>query len=159
MSETVEISRAGRDDREKLNVAMQGIQSANGNLVDSLNNVGKASEEITNIVGMIGEIAEETNLLSLNASIEAARAGEAGRGFAVVASQIGKLAQTSAESAQNIGSLIDKVRELITDAVGQANNSARSIEENSKMIEAAVQTFDRIYNNIQESNNIILAIS
>jgi methyl-accepting chemotaxis protein len=99
---------------------------------------------------MIGEIAEETNLLSLNASIEAARAGEAGRGFAVVASQIGKLAQTSAESAQNIGSLIDKVRELITDAVGQANNSARSIEENSKMIEAAVQTFDRIYNNIQE---------
>jgi methyl-accepting chemotaxis protein len=158
MSETVEISRAGRDDMEKLNVAMQGIQSANGNLVDSINNVGKASEEITNIVGMIGEIAEETNLLSLNASIEAARAGEAGRGFAVVASQIGKLAQTSAESAQNIGSLIDKVRELITDAVGQANNSARSIEENSKMIEAAVQTFDRIYNNIQESNNIIHAM-
>lgn len=153
MAETVEISRTGRDDMEKLNVAMQGIQSANGNLVESINNVGKASAEITNIVGMIGEIAEETNLLSLNASIEAARAGEAGRGFAVVASQIGKLAQTSADSAQNISALIDKVHELIEDAVGQASNSAESIEENGKLIEAAVHTFDKIYNNIQESND------
>ena len=158
MTETVEISRTGRADMEKLNVAMQDIQNANGNLVESINNVGKASAEITKIVGMIGEIADETNLLSLNASIEAARAGEAGRGFAVVASQIGKLAKTSADSAQNISVLIDKVHELIEDAVGQASNSANSIEENGKLIEAAVQTFDRIYNNIQESNDRMQAM-
>ncbi len=158
MKETVEISKKGRDDMEKLSSAMKGIENANDELVDSINKVGTASEEITNIVEVIGEIAEETNLLSLNASIEAARAGEAGKGFAVVATQIGKLAQTSAESAQNIANLIGEVRGLIENAVGQANASAASIQENSELIEVAVGTFDSIYNNIQESNQLIEAM-
>jgi len=158
MKETVDISQKGRNDMEKLSVAMEGISDANESLVESINKVGSASEEITNIVGMISEIAEETNLLSLNASIEAARAGEAGRGFAVVATQIAKLAQTSAESAQNISSLIDEVRRLIADAVGQANASAESIHQNSELINVAVGTFDRIYTNIQESNGLIEAM-
>ena len=158
MKETVDFSQKGRNDMEKLSVAMDGISDANERLVESINKVGSASEEITNIVGMIGEIAEETNLLSLNASIEAARAGEAGKGFAVVATQIAKLAQTSAESANNISSLIDEVRRLIADAVGQANASADSIKENSELIGVAVKTFDQIYNNIQESNGLIEAM-
>ena len=158
MKETVEISKKGRDDMEKLSTAMEGIEQANSDLVESINKVGAASEEITNIVGMIGEIAEETNLLSLNASIEAARAGEAGKGFAVVATQIAKLAQTSAESAQNIGNLIEEVHKLIGNAVGQANASAESIKENSELINVAVGTFDQIYNNIQESNKLIEAM-
>ena len=158
MKETVGISQKGRDDMEKLNVAMEGIAQSNEKLVESINNVGTASEEITNIVGMIGEIAEETNLLSLNASIEAARAGEAGKGFAVVATQIGKLAQTSAESAQNISNLIEEVHKLIEDAVEQAHESADNIKENSELIGVAVDTFDRIYNNIQESNGLIEAM-
>ncbi len=158
MKETVEISQKGRDDMEKLNVAMEGIAQSNEKLVESINKVGTASEEITNIVGMIGEIAEETNLLSLNASIEAARAGEAGKGFAVVATQIGKLAQTSAESAQNISNLIEEVHKLIEDAVEQAHESADNINENSELIGVAVDTFDRIYNNIQESNGLIEAM-
>ncbi|MDC7295003.1 methyl-accepting chemotaxis protein [Butyrivibrio sp. DSM 10294] len=158
MKETVEISQKGRDDMEKLSFAMSGIENANNELVESINKVGAASEEITNIVGMIGEIAEETNLLSLNASIEAARAGEAGKGFAVVATQIGKLAQTSAESAQNISNLIDEVHKLIGNAVGQANASAESIRENSELIGVAVDTFDKIYTNIQASNELIEAM-
>ncbi|WP_026495323.1 MULTISPECIES: methyl-accepting chemotaxis protein [unclassified Butyrivibrio] len=155
MKETVKISQKGREDMEKLSHAMEGIQSANNQLVDSINEVGKASEEITNIVSMIAEIAEETNLLSLNASIEAARAGEAGKGFAVVATQIGKLAQTSSESATNISNLIGDVHRLIDEAVGQANASAESIEKNSELINVAVDTFDQIYSNIQASNECI----
>ena len=103
-------------------------------MVDSINQVGKASEEITKIVGLIAEIADETNLLSLNASIEAARAGEAGKGFAVVATEIGKLAQTSADSADNIASLINDVGKAIDSVVAQAENSARNIEANSEFI-------------------------
>jgi len=158
MKETVEISQKGRQDMEKVSAAMNGISDANERLVESINKVGAASEEITNIVGMIGEIAEETNLLSLNASIEAARAGEAGRGFAVVATQIGKLAQTSAESAQNISSLIDEVRKLIGETVDQAKDSAANIRGNSNLIHVAVDTFDRIYENIQDSHRLLGAM-
>lgn len=155
MRETVEISQKGRSDMEKVSVAMGGISAANERLVESINKVGNASEEITNIVAMIGDIAEETNLLSLNASIEAARAGEAGRGFAVVATQIAKLAQTSSESANNISKLISEIRKLIGDAVSQADESAENIKENSELINIAVETFDQIYENIQETNSLV----
>ena len=155
MNETVDISKKGREDMEQLNVAMSGMSDSNAKLMESIAKVDTASNEITNIVSLIGEIAEETNLLSLNASIEAARAGEAGKGFAVVATQIAKLAQTSAESATNISKLIDEVHSLIQEVVGQANESAASIEQNGALIETAVSTFDKIYDNIQESNALI----
>ncbi len=158
MKETVGISKKGRSDMESLSAAMGGISTANEKLVDSINKVGTASEEITKIVGMISDISEETNLLSLNASIEAARAGEAGRGFAIVATQIAKLAQTSAASANNISNLIDEIRALINDAVSQADASAESIKENSELIDVAVKTFDQIYGNIQETNTLIEAM-
>ncbi|MBO6128431.1 MAG: HAMP domain-containing protein [Pseudobutyrivibrio sp.] len=155
MKETVEISKQGRSDMEQLSLAMAGIKSSNDALVESINEVGKASEEITKIVGLIAEIADETNLLSLNASIEAARAGEAGKGFAVVATEIGKLAQTSADSADNIASLINDVGKAIDSVVAQAENSARNIEANSELINTAVETFDRIYKNIEKSNELL----
>ena len=155
MKETVEISQKGREDMEQVSVAMGGISSANERLVEAIKKVGTASEEITKIVGMISDIAEETNLLSLNASIEAARAGEAGRGFAVVATQIAKLAQTSSESAGNISHLIEEIRKLIGDAVDQANASSEKIKHNSELIGVAVNTFDQIYSNIQDSNVLI----
>lgn len=155
MKETVEISKQGRADMEQLSIAMEGIKNSNDALVDSINQVGKASEEITKIVGLIAEIADETNLLSLNASIEAARAGEAGKGFAVVATEIGKLAQTSADSADNIASLINDVGKAIDSVVAQAENSARNIEANSELIGTAVETFDKIYKNIEKSNELL----
>lgn len=155
MKSTVELSQKGRGDMEKLSAAMGEIENANTALVESIGEVGSASEEITKIVEVISEIADETNLLSLNASIEAARAGESGKGFAVVASQIGSLATNSAESAQNISKLISKVKSLINTVVGQANSSAESIKANTVLINTAVSTFDEIYKNIQDSDQII----
>lgn len=155
MKETVEISKKGRDDMEQLSVAMQGIKNSNDELVNKINDVGKASEEITKIVGLIAEIADETNLLSLNASIEAARAGEAGKGFAVVASEIGKLAQNSAASADNISRLINDVQKAINSVVEQAEASAENIDANSQLIDTAVDTFDQIYQNIEKSNELL----
>ena len=155
MKETVEISKQGRADMEQLSTAMEGIKNSNDALVESINEVGKASEEITKIVGLIAEIADETNLLSLNASIEAARAGEAGKGFAVVATEIGKLAQNSAASADNIASLINDVGRAIDSVVAQAENSAKNIEANSELINTAVETFEKIYTNIEKSNELL----
>lgn len=134
---------------------MSQIEESNNALVGSINEVGNASEKITEIVGLISDIAEETNLLSLNASIEAARAGEAGKGFAVVATEIGKLANTSSDSANNIAGLIDQVRSLIANVVSQADASAESIRANTELINSAVATFDSIFSNIQKSDELI----
>lgn len=155
MQESVEISKQGKTDMEKLSFAMTQIQKSIEELLLSINKVGDASEQITGIVGLIGEIAEETNLLSLNASIEAARAGEAGKGFAVVAGEIGKLAQNSADNAQNIAKLIEQIRNLISDVVTQANTSAENIQSNTVLIDTAVETFDKIYENIATSSNLV----
>lgn len=82
-------------------------------LTKEMENITEISKEIANIITSIEDIADQTNLLSLNASIEAARAGEAGRGFAVVADQIGKLASDSAASAVNTRALIEKTLQEI----------------------------------------------
>ena len=114
------------------------------NLEEAVDKVGTASGEIVDIIKLIGDIAEETNLLSLNASIEAARAGEAGRGFAVVASQIGVLAKNSADSVAHITSLINEINGLVDDAVKQGRSSASDIESSADLIHTAVDTFDQI---------------
>ncbi len=155
MGQTVAASEKGKNDMRHVNAAMGNISDSIQKLDVAIDKVGKASEEITNIVAVIGNIAEETNLLSLNASIEAARAGEAGRGFAVVASEIGKLAQTSTESVENIVQLIGEVTTLVQETVEQAAESMKSIDESSEMIDTALHTFDEIFNDIHTTEGLI----
>lgn len=155
MRTTVEVSEKGKADMESVGNALHNIEISIHNLEEAVNKVGTASGEIVDIIKLIGDIAEETNLLSLNASIEAARAGEAGRGFAVVASQIGVLAKNSADSVAHITSLINEINGLVDDAVKQAGSSASDIESSADLIHIAVDTFDQIFQNIQETSHLI----
>ena len=155
MRTTVEVSEKGKADMESVGNALHNIEISIHNLEEAVNKVGTASGEIVDIIKLIGDIAEETNLLSLNASIEAARAGEAGRGFAVVASQIGVLAKNSADSVAHITSLINEINGLVDDAVKQAGNSASDTESSADLIHTAVDTFDQIFQNIQETSHLI----
>ena len=152
---TVAVSRQGKADMQNVGVAMQSINESMRKLQQAIDKVGNASVEITKITGVISDIADETNLLSLNASIEAARAGEAGKGFAVVATEIGKLAQTSSDSVHNIENLISEINALVKDAVSQADDSVSNIQSSGELVKGALLTFDEIFDNIDEVNHLV----
>lgn len=155
MRETVEVSEKGRMDMEHVSEALNNIELSIRSLEEAVNKVGSASKEIVDIIKLIGDIADETNLLSLNASIEAARAGEAGRGFAVVASEIGSLAKNSTEFVGHITQLIIEINKLVEDAVSQAGDSVGEIGDSAVLIHTAVDTFNTIFNNIKATNELM----
>ena len=107
------------------------------NVTNSMQQMSEMSQQIESIIGEIEKIAEQTNLLALNASIEAARAGEAGKGFAVVATQIGKLADESAQSAVN-------TRELIMKSIEEIENGNRAVEKTSATIAELVSGINEV---------------
>jgi methyl-accepting chemotaxis protein len=113
--------------------------------VDAMSAIAKSSREITQIIGVIDEIAFQTNLLALNAGVEAARAGEAGRGFAVVASEVRALAQRSAEAAKQI-------KALISDSTGQVDKGVKLVAETGRSL-------DRILEQVTEINLVVSHIA
>jgi methyl-accepting chemotaxis protein len=102
------------------------------NAVEAMRQIAKSSSEITQIIGVMDEIAFQTNLLALNAGIEAARAGEAGRGFAVVASEVRTLAQRSAQASKEI-------RSLIKTSEGQVETGVKLVEESGTSLAQIVR--------------------
>jgi len=106
--------------------------------------LGKRSEEIGKILGVIVEVTERTNLLALNASILAAQAGEYGKGFAVVAEEIKALADRTAGSAQDIGKLIASVQKEAKDAVAAMSESLIAVEEGVRRVQEAAAALDKM---------------
>ena len=95
--------------------------------VDAMARIEESSRKISDIIGVIDEIARQTNLLALNAAVEAARAGEAGRGFAVVASEVRSLAQRSSQAAKDIKDLITNSSSQVQEGVGLVNQTGSSL--------------------------------
>lgn len=155
MSETKSAAEEGRRDMDQINGAMKKIQGSMQSLGDSIGEVGKAAVKIDEITNTISNIAEETNLLALNASIEAARAGDAGKGFAVVASEIKKLAETSASAAEEISQLINSVTGLIGTTVNQSQENMEEIVQSTELVDIACVTFDKIYQSINATNETV----
>jgi methyl-accepting chemotaxis protein len=97
--------------------------------VDAMARIEESSRKISDIIGVIDEIARQTNLLALNAAVEAARAGEAGRGFAVVASEVRSLAQRSSQAAKDIKDLITNSNNQVKDGVDLVNKAGTALTE------------------------------
>jgi len=97
--------------------------------VTAMSAIEESSRKISDIIGVIDEIARQTNLLALNAAVEAARAGEAGRGFAVVASEVRSLAQRSSQAAKDIKDLITRSNGQVKDGVQLVNRAGQSLTE------------------------------
>lgn len=155
MQGTMEIVYKGHNDMDNVQQNMGDIVEQIQNLSYVVEQVGKSTEEINTIIGMIGEIATQTNLLSLNASIEAARAGEAGKGFAVVAHEIGNLADVSSKSVEQIGNIISGVSVQVREMVEKTRESVATVENNSQAINVACDTFNNILNNINDTSKIV----
>ena len=116
-----------------------------GEVVETMDAITQASRKISDIIGVIDEIAFQTNILALNAAVEAARAGDQGRGFAVVASEVRNLAQRSANAAKEIKALI--------------SDSVAKVDSGSKLVSAAGQTMGEIVGSVRRVTDIMAEIS
>jgi twitching motility protein PilJ len=106
--------------------------------------LGESSQEIGEIVELISDITEQTNVLALNAAIQAASAGEAGRGFTVVAEEVQRLAERSAEATKQIGAIVKTIQTDTQDAVSAMEKSTQGVVEGAKLSDAAGQALSEI---------------
>lgn len=123
---------------------MDNITHSTESVADSIGKLDESSQKIAEMVGIINGIAEQTNLLALNAAIEAARAGEAGRGFAVVADEVRKLAEESAKASQEIGELINGNKHDMNVAIAASSSGAESVQAGIEKVKAADAVFELI---------------
>ncbi|MFN4064758.1 MAG: methyl-accepting chemotaxis protein [Parazoarcus communis] len=126
---------------------------------EQLESLGKRSDEIGRITGVIREIADQTNLLALNAAIEAARAGEQGRGFAVVADEVRKLAERTGQATREIGDMISTIRDETRLAVDTMRVGATQVGEGVERVGAAEASLTRINTEMGHTRQRVTEIS
>jgi methyl-accepting chemotaxis protein len=121
--------------------------------------LGKSSDQIGRIIGLIDDIADQTNLLALNAAIEAARAGEQGRGFAVVADEVRKLAERTTTATKEIAQMIRTVQEETKTAVGAMEDGTRQVEEGLTTTSQAGDSLKQIIQMSEQVGEMITQIA
>ncbi|WP_407355737.1 methyl-accepting chemotaxis protein [Methanolobus sp. WCC5] len=161
------------ENAENASIRIRGIGQSSQELMDKMNNIKSASDEnaevitqldkksaeIGKIVNLITSIADQTNLLALNAAIEAARAGEHGRGFAVVADEVKKLADESGAAAKQIEDLIHQIQSSTHNAVGSMTRSKEEIEIGSQSLKETVDAIEGIVVEITDISKMVQEIA
>lgn len=141
----------------KTGAVLQAGNARMQELKEAISEISKCSEEISTIIATIEEIANQTNLLSLNAAIEAARAGEAGKGFAVVADQVKNLAEESAKAAGETTKLIQMTVDAVNKGIGIADATAENMEDVVVGAKEATEKMEQMAAALrQEANNMSL---
>lgn len=155
LNESVDVSVDVAAETGKTMEKIMDTQSQMDHLKDSMQKISDMSTEIGKIIGEINSIAQQTNMLSLNASIEAARAGEMGRGFAVVASQIGELAARSGQAAKETNELLTNSIHAVEDGKGITDRTAEAFCVVVENIQRASGNVERITGMVRENMGIV----
>ncbi len=148
-------SEEGRGAVENTISGMNNINEKVEEIVNVVNKLGQSSEEIGKITEVISDIADQTNLLALNAAIEAARAGEHGRGFAVVADEVRKLAERSQQAAGEIGNLIRGIQQEVQNAVKASEEGQEEVGRGLELTRKTGEAFSLINESVQNITSII----
>lgn len=156
---TLKIARNGTDAANKSIDAMKEIEKSVDYVMNVINILSKKAGQIDDMLKMIKEIADQTNLLSLNASIEAARAGELGRGFAVVAHEVKKLAERSADSVSQISKTINEIDDTISHTIDAMEKSRDKVKQGFEIEKSTMKVFNGIIDAVNTSANVTDEIS
>ncbi|MDH4122972.1 MAG: methyl-accepting chemotaxis protein [Thermoplasmata archaeon] len=154
-----EVAQRGGDSAQVALQKMREIQAVVDGATEIVRKLGERTKEIHQIVNVITNIAQQTNLLALNAAIEAARAGEHGRGFAVVADEVRKLAEGSGRAASQISVLVDQIETETRKAVDQMENGAKDVSLGASVIDSALASLEDIAATIEETAAMVEEIT
>lgn len=165
---TTQVNELTKETKDAVNEGMIIVQNLGEKVEDStqitreivaeIETLSKESSDISSIIETINEIAEETNLLSLNASIEAARVGEAGKGFAVVSTEIRKLADQSGKAGMQIAGIIHHIQERMAETIRTAKRADNIVGTQSEALDDTVRVFHNINEQIQELGENVTCI-
>jgi ABC-type transport system substrate-binding protein len=157
--QTMEIAKEGSKAVDNSILAMSEIEVSVDDTKIVVMDLNKKSEHINEMLEVIKDIANHTNLLSLNASIEAARAGEAGRGFTVVAQEVKKLAERSVESAGFISKTINEINASIAHTINAMDKTTAKVKEGTEIANNTMLVFHDIIKAVQTSTNVTSEIN
>jgi len=156
---TANVAKEGKDMTINTAGEIKVIEDSVNKLSGIVNDLGERSRQIGDIVTVIKDIADQTNLLALNAAIEAARAGEQGRGFAVVADEVRKLAERTAKATDEIADMIRGIQTEVNVAEQSMEDATKKVASGVELSEKAANTLTQILNKAQELQSMIQQIA
>jgi len=156
---TLEVTEQGARAVQNSVSSMDSIREQIQDTSKRIKRLGESSQEIGEIVDLISDITEQTNVLALNAAIQAASAGEAGRGFAVVAEEVQRLAERSGEATKQIGMLVKTIQSDTQDAVAAMEKSTQGVVDGAQLSNAAGQALREIEKSTHELADLVNSIS
>jgi methyl-accepting chemotaxis protein len=155
---SVQVAKSGRQSVEDAIGGMRGIDERMGFIAERIVNLSEQSQAIGDIIATVNDLAEQSNLLAVNAAIEAAKAGEHGKGFAVVAQEVKNLATQSKQATAQVRSILGVIQKATTAAVLATEQGSKAVEEGVRQSGAAGEAIRLLAVSIEDSSNATLQI-